>query len=157
MHRADRPSGGVVVGRKVGVAISPRATAFGPMMFVGQLAEGIRLSRELGFDLIELSLRDAGDVDRDWLPRTLARSKLKVSAIATGQACLFDGLCLSSSDASVRAATVSHLKREIQLAAELGAAIVFGGVRGRLEGDASTPAPPNPPAPQDLPHSVRFP
>lgn len=31
---------------------------------------------------------------------------------------------------------MTHLKREIELAAELGAAIVFGGVRGRLEGDA---------------------
>lgn len=122
-------------GRRVGVAISPRPTSFAPLLFGGRLAEGLRLAGELGFDVVELSLREAGDVDRSSLRRSLDESGLALSGIATAQACLFDGLCLSSEQASVRDATVRHLETLIELAAEFGAAVILGGIRGRLDDD----------------------
>lgn len=116
--------------------MSPRPTAFGPMLFAGRLSEGISLANELGFGLIELSLRSSTDIDRSSLRTQLQAAGLAVSAVATGQACLFDGLCLSSNVDSVRRATVDHVGSEIALAADLNAAIILGGIRGRLDGEA---------------------
>jgi sugar phosphate isomerase/epimerase len=130
-------SSGKAAGRRVGVAISPRPVAFGPLLFAGDLNRGLRLAGELGFDVVELSLRAAADIDRSALKRLLNESGLSVSALATAQACLFDSLCLSSDQAPVREATVKHLQAEIELAAELGSAIIFGGIRGRLDGEAA--------------------
>lgn len=117
-----------------GFAISPRPTRFGPMLFAGRLDEGLRVAGELRLDAVELSLRSPSDVSRDALRRTLDERHLRLSALATGQACLFDSLCLSSTDESVRARTVALLQAEIELAADFGAAVIVGGIRGRLTG-----------------------
>jgi sugar phosphate isomerase/epimerase len=139
MGRNARPAGRGA-GRRVGIAISPRPVVFGPLLFAGDLARGIRLAGELEFDVVELSLRAATDIDRSALSRLLNQCGLSVSALATAQACLFDSLCLSSDQASVRQAAVKHLQAEIELAAELGAAIIFGGIRGRLDGEPAARA-----------------
>jgi sugar phosphate isomerase/epimerase len=122
------------------VAISPRAIAFGPLLFAGDLNRGLRIAGELGFEVVELSLRAPADIDLVALKRLLRDSGLAVSALATAQACLFDSLCLTSDQASVREATVKHLQAEIALASELGSAIIFGGIRGRLEGEPAVQA-----------------
>ena len=139
MARSARSSG-QAAGRRVGVAISPRPIPFGPLLFAGDLTRGLQVAGELGFDVVELSLRAAADVDRNALKRLLTDCGLSVSALATAQACLFDSLCLSSDQAVVREATMKHLQTEIELAAEFGSAIIFGGIRGRLEGEPARQA-----------------
>jgi sugar phosphate isomerase/epimerase len=89
---------------------------------------------ELGFDVVELSMREAGDVQPDELAALLDEHGLGLSAIATGQACLFDSLCLADPDPAVRDAVVARLQAEIDLAGRLGADVIVGGIRGRLEG-----------------------
>lgn len=115
-------------------AISPRPSNFGPMLFAGRLEEGLRAAGDLGFDAVELSVRSAADIQADVLRRMLKDRHLRLSALATGQACLFDSLCLSSTDDAVRARTVELLQAEIRLAADFGAAVIIGGIRGRLTG-----------------------
>ena len=110
------------------MAISPRPVAFGPLLFAGDLGRGIRLAGELEFNVVELSLRAAGDIDRNSLRRLLTDGGLSVSALATAQACLFDSLCLSAQEASVREATVKHLEAEI---AQLYAAAAHYGFSER--------------------------
>jgi len=120
---------------QTGIAISPRPTAFGPVLFAGRLEQGLQTLHDNGFKYVELSLRKVDDVDpkvfKDWLEKY----DLRVSALATGQACLFDSLCLSAPDDGIRKNAVDHIKKMILFSKELGAdRVIIGGVRGRLAG-----------------------
>jgi RpiB/LacA/LacB family sugar-phosphate isomerase len=121
---------------RFGIALSPRPTVFGPLLYAGKLQEGIRAAAEAGFNAIELSLRSADDIQPDFLNAILEEHGLVLSAIATGQACYEDDLCLSNPDPKVHKAVVNHLKSMLRLAALFKASVILGGIRGRLTGTA---------------------
>ena len=118
-----------------GVALSPRTSKFGPLLFAGRLSEGMKNASELGFDVVELSIRSTDDLDTEVLNQQLSNMNLKVSALATGQACLFDCLCLCSENDTKREKAVEHLKALAQLAKTIACeSLIIGGIRGVLPG-----------------------
>ena len=118
-----------------GIALSPRLTKFGPVMFSGHLGEGLNAVSAAGFKNVELSIRSTSDIDPEELNKTLERLNLKITAIATGQACLFDQLCLGSEDEHFRKKAVEHFKAITLLAKKINSgAVIIGGIRGRLAG-----------------------
>jgi sugar phosphate isomerase/epimerase len=118
-----------------GISISPQQTNFGPIMFAGRLFDGLRSLAENGFDCVELSLRSVNDVSPIELKKRLNDLNLKISAIATGQACLFDQLCLGCNERSQREIAINHFKKITDLSLEIGSgAVIIGGIRGRLQG-----------------------
>lgn len=118
-----------------GIAISPQPTKFGPIMYAGRLYEGLQALNENGFDCVELSLRSVEDISVVEFNKRIADLDLKVSGIATGQACLFNQLCLSSTQPTQRQNTIDHFKRLTDLAQEIGApTVIIGGIRGWLAG-----------------------
>jgi RpiB/LacA/LacB family sugar-phosphate isomerase len=121
---------------RFGVALSPRPSSFGPLLFAGRLAEGLRVVAEAGFSVVELSLRSVEDVHEETLSAMLRGYDLSLAAIATGQSCIHDSLCLGDPRSEVREATVERLKLIIQLASKFNAAVIIGGIRGRLSGTA---------------------
>ncbi len=125
---------------RIGLAMSPRPSGFAPLLFPGALEEGLDVAAKLGFALVELSLRSPDDVEPERLASMLGGLRLGLSAIATGQACLVDSLCLASPDPDVRAAAAGRLSGAVELAAGFGAAVIVGGIRGRLVGARSEQA-----------------
>jgi len=121
---------------RLGLALSPHPTTFGPLLFSGRMAEGIRAAAEAGFGAVELSLRAADTFEAKPLLKMLGEHGLELAAIATGQACLSDGLCLAAADAAARRGAEDRLKAAIALGADFGAAVIVGGIRGRLTGSA---------------------
>lgn len=121
---------------RFGVALSPQPTSFAPVLFAGRLAEGLRAAAEAGFSVVELSLRSAEAIQVETLSAMLKQNGLSLTAIATGQACLHDSLCLSDPASEVRQAAVERLKSMIRLAAHFDAAVIVGGIRGHLSGTA---------------------
>jgi len=120
---------------QIGIAMSPRETAFGPLLFSGQLENGIRQLAQNDIAFIELSLRKTNDINTQELHKLLNHHNIKVTALATGQACLFDNLCLSNMNDESRNIAIDHLKSMIELAAELSSgAVIIGGIRGKLTG-----------------------
>jgi len=116
-----------------GISISPQPTNFGPIMFAGRLFEGLRSLSENGLDCVELSLRSISDVSPFELKKILEDQNLFISAVATGQACLFDQLCLGCSNPDQKKRTVDHFKKVVDFALEIGSrAVIIGGIRGRL-------------------------
>ncbi|HLM96961.1 MAG TPA: sugar phosphate isomerase/epimerase family protein, partial [Acidimicrobiales bacterium] len=93
-----------------------------------------------GFAVVELSLRSPGDVEPERLASMLSENQLGLAAIATGQACLFDSLCLASPDPNIRAAAAGRLSGAVELAARFQGAVIVGGIRGRLVGSHSEQA-----------------
>jgi 5-keto-L-gluconate epimerase len=120
---------------KPGIALSPRLTKFGPVMYSGHLKDGLNAVSAAGFKYVELSLRSTNDVNPNELNKILLNLNLKITAIATGQACLFDQLCLGSEDEQLRKKAVEHFKGITLLAKKINSgAVIIGGIRGRLSG-----------------------
>jgi len=123
---------------KTTMSISPGGTKFSPLLFVGDWQRGLDAAMALGYDAIELSLRDPGEqVVRDISKAVHARG-FAVSAISTGQSYYNDGLSLASADPAVQAKLRDRLRAFVEWAAQWRAFVVIGGVRGNFEGDPAT-------------------
>lgn len=119
--------------RAGGIAVSPREAAFAPLLFAGRLEQGVSKAGELGLEFIELSVRDPATIDPETVGAMIQQAGLRCSAVATGQACLADGLCLSATDPDTRRAAIDRFVAQVALAARLDAAVILGGVRGGLD------------------------
>ncbi len=118
---------------KTSVALSPEKTKFGPLLYSGDLETGLAKASELGFDAVELSLRDSSVLDQKKIMEMLRQKDLKVSSIATGQTYYTDGYSLCHSDGNIRDKTVERLKGHIEFVSHLGAQVIIGGIRGQFE------------------------
>ena len=94
----------------------------------------------LGFDGVELAVRDPREVDGARLRDHCARLGLPVVAIGTGQAYLHEGLALAAPEAGIRRAASERLIQHIRLASILnaitgappaGVQVIVGLIRGR--------------------------
>ncbi len=86
----------------------------------------------LGYDGVELAVRDPKLVNADHLEHLLARYALVVPAIGTGQAWGEEGLSFTDPDERIREAAIRRIQSHIPLAARLGALIIIGLIRGTL-------------------------
>lgn len=117
---------------KTSIATSPGKAKFTPLVFAGNLKEGLRNVSELGYDAIELSINDPEHLNRKELLSLIRDNQLQVSAIATGRAFLEDGLSLIDPDEEVRIRCRERIKDQIRLASLLDCkAVIIGGIRGK--------------------------
>lgn len=118
---------------KTSLALTPTPSAFAPMLYAGNLAEGIRYATELGYDGIEVHLRNPETEDLDSIVRLAADQHVKICLIGTGHAFRLDGLCISSPDPAIRNKTIVRLMRHVDFAARVDAQVVIGSLKGSLE------------------------
>jgi len=86
----------------------------------------------LGYNGVELNIRDPLDIDSDILIKNLRSNRLEVVALGTGQAYVQEGLSFADANADVRNQVVKRIKAHIQLAQILNAQVVIGGIRGKF-------------------------
>lgn len=122
---------------KLSIALSPTRAVFAPLLFAGNLAQGIRRAAALGYDGIELNIRDTATESLDEISAAGEESGLEIVALGTGQSYLVDGLSILSPDSAIRDKLVERLKGHIAFASHVGAKVVLGGVFGKLDGDAA--------------------
>lgn len=120
---------------KLSLVVSLEETGFDAVAFRGRWEEGVRLAASLGYDAVELAVRDPGAIDREAVRRVIRDSGLAVAAIGTGQAYLKDGLSFTSDDAGIRARAIERMAAHVQLASEFGAPAITGLIRGRITRD----------------------
>jgi len=113
------------------IVISTHATRFSALAFQGSWADNAARMAELGYDGIELAIRDPNLLDRDAVARVIARHNFQVSAIGTGQAYGEEGLSFTDPDAEVRRRAVKRVQDHIAFAEPYGAVIIIGLIRGR--------------------------
>ena len=117
---------------KIAGVISAEETKFGPIIYKGDFEESIKKLARLGYDGVEISLRDPGQIDKARLHRVLEESGISLASIATGQAALKDGLTFTDPDEKIREAAVNRIIKQIDLASEFSAPVIIGLVRGNL-------------------------
>jgi len=119
---------------KKGVVICGPDVMHGPLALIsGTFEEKIHKAALLGFDGIELMVRDPAGLDWQSVRDTLQAAGLEVPQVVTGELYGADGLCLVTGDQDLYRKTESRLHSVIDLAAYLGAMINLGRTRGRLD------------------------
>jgi sugar phosphate isomerase/epimerase len=101
-------------------------------VYQGPLAAYAEKVRAIGYDAIELHLRNPRQYDAVAMKRTAADAGLSFCALSTGLEYGLNGLSLISDDAAVRTAAVQRLREHIDLAAELDCLVVIGTIRSRI-------------------------
>jgi sugar phosphate isomerase/epimerase len=116
------------------MAISPTPAVFAPLLFAGDWPSALEAATDLGYDAIEISVRDPADPAVVACDNGLRQHGLQLSAIATGQSFYSDGWSPTSDDPAIRSQLDERMHRIIDLASPWEAMVVIGGVRGTLTG-----------------------
>ena len=103
-----------------------------PAVYQGPLEDYADRIRAIGYDAIELHLRNPRQYKAAALKRIATDAGLAFCALSTGLEYGLNGLSLISDDASVRTAAVERLCEHIDLAAALDCLVVIGTMRANI-------------------------
>ena len=118
---------------KIALCLSPEKSNFSPFLFIGDLYKGIYTAADLGYDGVEVSIRDSKEMDQEKLVKTMDSLNMKVYSIATGQSFFTDGYSFSSEDKDKRTNAISRMKGHIDFAQILNCSLVVGGILGNVK------------------------
>jgi 5-keto-L-gluconate epimerase len=123
---------------KIGLVVSTAdALPSAYTVFRDDLGRCIDRCAGLGYDGVELALRHASQVDLSHVKQRLAATGLEIPCISTGQIFAADHLYFTHPEAGVRDQAVERVIEMIRLAAEFGAKVNTGRVRGVIhDGDS---------------------
>ncbi|MBN1640205.1 MAG: sugar phosphate isomerase/epimerase [Anaerolineae bacterium] len=115
---------------KTSIVLSTHPSKFDAVAFKGDFAANVATIAALGYDGVELAIRDPNLIQADVLLAVTNAHGLAVPAIGTGQAWGEEGLSFTDPDPGVRAAAVQRVLDHIPFAARTGAVIIIGLLRG---------------------------
>ena len=118
---------------KLSIVLSTQQTQFQAAAFSGSLSQNIADIAAMGYDGVELAIRDPKLVDVDALEALTREHGLRVPAIGTGQAWGEEKLSFTDPDESVRRAAIERVISHVPLAAHFNAVIIIGLVRGIIK------------------------
>jgi sugar phosphate isomerase/epimerase len=116
------------------IVLSTQPASFSALTYKGGLQENIRKIKELGFDGVELAVRQPDLLNMAELIKMLTESGLTVPAIGTGQAFAEEGLSLTAEDDLIREKAVERIQSHIRLAKVLQTQVIIGLIRGHSTG-----------------------
>ncbi len=117
---------------KYSVVLSVQPAQFQAATFKGSLESNLAAIAAMGYDGVELAIRDPARVDLDQLRQMTQKFRLAVPAIGTGQAWGEERLSFTDPDASIRHKAVERILSHIPPAASFNAAIIIGLIRGQV-------------------------
>jgi hydroxypyruvate isomerase len=123
---------------KFSIVLSTQPSSFSALAYKGNLAGNIAKIKALGFDGVELAVRDPDQLDFDFLASILKEHNLPVPALGTGQAYGEEKLSFTDPRNEIREQAIARIKSQAMLAAKLNAMVIIGLVRGKQEGNVST-------------------
>jgi 5-keto-L-gluconate epimerase len=112
------------------IVLSTQPAEFQAATFKGDLEANLAQIASLGYDGVELAIRDPKLFDPDQLDSLVSKYHLRVPAIGTGQAWGEEGLSFTDPDPVIRRAAIERIKSHIPTASRLGAVIIIGLIRG---------------------------
>lgn len=116
---------------KLGIVISTHPTGFSAVIHGKNLEQSIKQSAQMGYDGVELAVRDPDLVDEGRLRKYIRSLELEVPAIGTGQAFLEEGLSFTDGRRTVRNNAVERIKSHVRFASGFKAGAIIGLIRGR--------------------------
>lgn len=90
------------------------------------------LMGSLGYNGVELGIKDPSLVDLKEIKGVISKFNLVVPALGTGRSFTEDGISLSNKEKSVRDTALERLISHIELAKELSSMVIVGLIRGNV-------------------------
>jgi sugar phosphate isomerase/epimerase len=118
---------------KFSIVLSTQSSSFSALAYKGNLARNIAEIKALGYDGVELAVRDPGLIDIDALTSTLREHHLPVPALGTGQAYGEEKLSFTDPNEAIRGQAIARIKAHVILAGKLNAMVIIGLIRGKAE------------------------
>jgi 5-keto-L-gluconate epimerase len=115
---------------KISTCLSTHPAAFDAVPFKGDFDENVAAIAEIGFDGIELAIRDPKLIDQEHILNVVSDAGMQIPAIGTGQAWGEERLSFTDRDEAVRQQAVERVISHIPFAAKSGAVIIIGLLRG---------------------------
>jgi len=115
---------------KLSIVLSTQPAQFQAATFKGDLETNLAQIAALGYDGVELAIRDPKLIDLKLPDALIHKHNLRVPAIGTGQAWGEEGLSFTDPDPEVRRAAIERIKAHIPVATHFGAVIIIGLLRG---------------------------
>ncbi|UCF66005.1 MAG: sugar phosphate isomerase/epimerase [bacterium] len=116
---------------KLSIVLSAQSASFTAMAYQGQLESNLKKIKKLGFDGVELAIRNPATLNLTELELLLNQNGLPVSAIGTGQVYGEDGMYFTHQDRKIRQAAIDRISSHLDLAEKWGAVVIIGLIRGR--------------------------
>lgn len=121
-----------LIAMNISFVISTQPTKFQAIAFDPNFEANAARIAELGYDGIELGVREPAKLDVANVKRILAQHKLAVPAIGTGQAFVEEHLSFTDPDPAIRAQAIERVKTHNTLAAQFNALVIIGLIRGKV-------------------------
>ncbi|PLV59149.1 5-keto-L-gluconate epimerase [Thermotoga sp. KOL6] len=118
---------------KLSLVISTSDAAFDALAFKGDLKKGMELARKIGYQAVEIAVRDPSTVDWNEVRNMSEELELPICAFGTGQAYLAEGLSLTHPDEKIRKKALRRVESHAKVATMFGAVVIIGLIRGRRE------------------------
>ena len=116
---------------KLSIVLSAQPASFSALSYQGHLASNLKKIKNLGFDGVELAIRNPGLLNFSELDQLLKQNKLHVPAIGTGQVYGEDGFSFTHPKSDIRKAAVERISSHLELAEKWGAVVIIGLIRGQ--------------------------
>ena len=107
---------------------------FDALTFKGDVYENFKLAKDLGYDAVEIAIRDPKSFPVKVLEKAMREFDMEISAIGTGMAYLTEGLSLSHNDREIREKAIKRLKEHLEVAHLIDTIVIVGLIRGKAEG-----------------------
>ena len=117
---------------RLAVAIAPEQALPSAFVVLRGIEESIKTAARMGYDGVELALRNRAQIDVAQVKALVAGHGLAVPCVSTGQVFADANLNLSDADPAVRSRCIGQLKELCEVAAEFSALVNLGRVRGFL-------------------------
>jgi sugar phosphate isomerase/epimerase len=124
---------------KLSIVLSTQPAQFQAATFKGDLEANLASIAALGYDGVELAIRDPRLVELDKLEALVRKFNLRVPAIGTGQAWGEEGLSFTDPDPQIRKQAIQRIKSHIPVASRFGAVIIIGLIRGIVKPGVDSP------------------
>lgn len=118
---------------KKSIVVSTPEAKFSALAFKEDFARSIKKVAGLGYEGVELAIRDPDKVDQGKITKLVKSYHLEVPAIGTGQAYGEEGLSFSHPRFEIRKRAVERIKNHVNFAAKFSAQVIIGLIRGKVE------------------------
>jgi len=122
---------------KIGISSVQYASPSAPLLLHGTIEENLRTAKSLGYDAIEVHLRENEVLDFEQIRQAMQETGVKIAMLVTGKLATEGGCTLIDDRPYVESAALDGMKNYIDMAGEVGAGIVIGWARGKIPAGAN--------------------
>lgn len=114
------------------ISTADRAPETAPILLIGSIAENIKKAASLGYDAIEIHLRENSQIDYDNILELCRDCNVKIAAVVTGRLAVQEHVSLTDEQPEQLEKVLYGMKEYIKIAQALKTDIIIGWIRGHI-------------------------